>query len=200
MTYPPLSLENKAQSRLMERNRLSRGGLMWLGAMLGALMATPGVSAAEGIRPGLWEFRSTHLSVGGLPDLSSQMGMLQQQLQLLPPDVRAKVEAQMAQRGVRLGQDGTVRSCITPAQARSDTIYSGKVEGNCTLTDVRKSGNTVTGRLNCTDPQAAGEFRARVDSPERFATRVMLKSPRGDLDLETDARWVAARCEATSGR
>jgi len=183
----------------MERKSLSRGGRIRLGVVFGMVMATSVVHAADEIRPGLWEFRSTRLSVGGSPDLSSQMGMVQQQLRLLPPDVRAKVEAQMAGRGVRLGQDGTVRSCITPEQARSDTIYSGKVEGNCTLTDVRKSGNTVEGRLNCTDPQAAGDFRARVDSPERFATRVMLKSPRGDLDLETDARWVAARCDAASG-
>ncbi|WP_341648501.1 hypothetical protein [Thauera humireducens] len=40
----------------MEWKRLSRGGLMWLGAMLGALMATPGVSAAEESGPGCGSF------------------------------------------------------------------------------------------------------------------------------------------------
>src|SRR5690606_27250726 len=91
--------------------------------------------AVDNIRPGLWEFRSTHLSVGGLPDMSAQMGQLQQQLKNLPADTRRMIEQQMTQRGVSLGQDGTVRSCITPEQARQDNIFSGKVEGNCTLTD-----------------------------------------------------------------
>jgi hypothetical protein len=150
--------------------------------------------AVDSIRPGLWEFRSTHLSMGGLPDMSGQMAQLQQQLKNLPADTRRMIEQQMAQRGVSLGQDGTVRSCITPEQARHDTIYSGKVEGNCTLTEVVKTGNTVTGTLNCTGPEATGRFQARIDSPERFTTRVTMQSTRGDLDVETAGRWLAAQC------
>lgn len=150
--------------------------------------------AVDNIRPGLWEFRSTHLSVAGLPDMSSQMAQLQQQLKNLPADTRRMIEQQMAQRGVSLGQDGSARSCITPEQARQDNIFSGKVEGNCTLTDVVKAGNTVTGRLSCTGPDASGQFRAQIDSPERFTTRVTMRSTRGDLDVETAGRWLAADC------
>ena len=150
--------------------------------------------AVDNIRPGLWEFRSTHLSMGGLPDMSSQMGQLQQQLKNLPADTRRMIEQQMTQRGVSLGQDGTVRSCITPEQARQDNIFAGKVEGNCTLTRVERSGNTIRGSLSCTDPAAEGDFHARVEGPEHFVTRVKLASVRGDLDLETDARWLAASC------
>lgn len=150
--------------------------------------------AVDNIRPGLWEFRSTHLSMGGLPDMSAQMAQLQQQLKNLPADTRRMIEQQMTQRGVSLGQDGTVRSCITPEQARQDTIFSGKVEGNCTLTDVVKTGNTVTGKLSCTGPDATGKFQARIDSPEHFTTRVTMQSSRGDLDVETAGRWLAAQC------
>lgn len=150
--------------------------------------------AVNNIRPGLWEFRSTHLSMGGLPDMSAQMAQLQQQLKNLPPDTRRMLEQQMTQRGVSLGQDGTVRSCITPEQARQDNIFSGKVEGNCTLTDVVKSGNTVSGRLSCTGPEATGNFQARIASPEQFSTRVSMRSTRGDLDVETEGRWLAAQC------
>ena len=150
--------------------------------------------AVDDIRPGLWEFRSTHLSLGGLPDMSSQMAQLQQQLKLLPAETRRMLEQEMAQRGVSLGQDGSVRTCITPEQARQDTVYSGKVEGNCTLSDVAKAGNTVTGTLKCSGPDATGRFRAQVDSPERFTTRVTMRSTQGDLDVETAARWLAASC------
>lgn len=156
------------------------------------------VQAADSIRPGLWEFRSTHLSLAGMPDMSSQMSQLQQQLKNLPADARRMIEQQMAQRGVSLGQDGTVRSCITPEQARHDNIFSGKVEGNCTLSQVVKSSNTVRGRLNCTDPDASGDFHARIDSPEHFTSRVELKSARGNLELETDARWLSAQCGAAN--
>lgn len=126
--------------------------------------------------------------------MSSHMAQLQQQLRNLPADTRRMIEQQMAQRGVSLGQDGTARTCITPEQARQDAIYSGKVEGNCVLTDVVKSGNTVTGRLACTAPDAAGQFRARIEGPERFTTRVTMRSARGDLEVETAARWLAAAC------
>ena len=56
------------------------------------------------------------------------------------------------------------------------------------------SGNTIRGSLSCTDPAAEGDFHARVEGPEHFVTRVRLASVRGDLDLETDARWLAASC------
>ncbi len=164
-------------------------------ALVLALASLPlSAHAVQNIRPGLWEFRSTHLSLGGLPDMSSQMAQLQQQLKNLPPDTRRMIEQQMAQRGVSLGQDGSARSCITPEQGRQDNIFSGKVEGNCTLTDVVKAGNTVTGRLSCTGPDASGQFRAQIDSPERFTTRVTMRSTRGDLDVETAGRWLAADC------
>ena len=158
--------------------------------------ASLAAQAADSIRPGLWEFRSTRLSLAGMPDMSSQMSQLQQQLKNLPADARRMIEQQMAQRGVSLGQDGTVRSCITPEQARHDNIFSGKVEGNCTLSQVVKSSNTVRGRLNCTDPDASGDFHARIDSPEHFISRVDMKSARGNLEVETDARWVSAHCGA----
>ena len=164
-------------------------------ALVLALASLPlSAHAVQNIRPGLWEFRSTHLSLGGLPDMSSQMAQLQQQLKNLTPDTRRMIEQQMTQRGVSLGQDGSARSCITPEQARQDNIFSGKVEGNCTLSDVVKAGNTVTGRLSCTGPDASGQFRAQIDSPERFTTRVTMRSTRGDLDVETAGRWLAADC------
>ncbi|NMG46105.1 DUF3617 family protein [Aromatoleum toluvorans] len=166
-------------------------------ALLVLGLATTGLACAAqptDIRPGLWEFRSTRLNIAGLPDMSAQMSQAQQYLRTLPPDMRRMVEQQMAARGVSLGSDGSVRSCISPAQAKSDTIYSGKTEGNCTLDKVVKSGSTVRGHLSCTQPTATGDFEAHVQTPERFTTRVNMNSPRGDMQVETDARWLGADC------
>ena len=59
--------------------------------------ATPVAHALDNLRPGLWEFRSTRLSVAGLPDMSAQMGMLQQHIKGLPADTRRMLEQQMQQ-------------------------------------------------------------------------------------------------------
>ena len=166
--------------------------------LIACLAATGLAGAAQptDIRPGLWEFRSTRLNIAGLPDMSAQMAQAQQYLRSLPPDMRRMVEQQMAARGASLGNDGTVRSCITPAQAKSDTIFSGKTEGNCTLDKVTKSGSTVRGHLTCTQPTATGNFEANVQTPERFTTRVHMNSQRGDMQMDTDARWLGADCGA----
>jgi hypothetical protein len=164
-----------------------------------AVLCMTAVAQAADVRPGLWEFRSTRLNVAGLPDMSSQMALMQQQLKNLSPDMRRMMEEQMAARGVTLGNDGTVRSCITPEQAKQDNIYSGRTEGNCTLANVVKAGNTVKGRLTCTQPLASGDFEARIDGPEHFTTRVDMKSPQGDMQMETDARWVSAQCADPQG-
>ena len=164
-----------------------------------AALCLASAAPAADIRPGLWEFRSTRLNLGGLPDVSSQMAQLPQYLKNLPPDMRRTIEQQMAARGVAMGNDGAVRSCITPEQAKHDNIYSGKVEGNCTLADVVKTGNTVTGRLTCTQPDATGNFEARLDGAEHFTTRVNMKSAQGDMQAETDARWLSAECGAPRG-
>ena len=58
-----------------------------------------------------------------------------------------------------------------------------------------KTGDTVTGTLRCTGPDATGNFRARIASPEHFTTRVSMRSSRGDLDVETEGRWLAAHCQ-----
>lgn len=164
-----------------------------------AALCLAAAAQAADIRPGLWEFRSTRLNLGGLPDMSSQVAQLPQYLKNLPPDMRRTIEQQMAARGVAMGSDGAVRSCITPEQAKHDNIYSGKVEGNCTLADVVKSGNTVTGRLTCTQPDATGDFAAHLDGAEHFTTRVNMKSAQGDMQVETDARWLSAECAAPRG-
>ena len=164
-----------------------------LGLGLVALCLTAVAHAAD-IRPGLWEFRSTRMNVAGLPDMSSQMAQMQQHLKNLPPDTRRMLEQQMASRGVSLGNDGTVRSCITPEQAKQDNIYSGKTEGNCTLGNVAKTGSSVTGRLTCTQPQGSGDFEAMIDSPQRFTTRVNMKPAHGDMRMDTEARWVGSDC------
>ncbi|MBP7394629.1 MAG: DUF3617 domain-containing protein [Zoogloea sp.] len=164
-----------------------------LGAGLLLLCAST-IGQAADLRPGLWEFRSTRMSLAGLPDMSAQMAEMQKQLKNLPPETQRMLQQQMASRGVHMGKDGSVRSCITPEQAKQDNIYSGRTDGGCTLVSVAKTGNTVRGRLNCTQPQGTADFETTIDGPEHFTTQVKMRSTQGDMQADTDARWFSAQC------
>lgn len=159
-----------------------------------ALLVAAGSAQAADIRPGLWEFRSTRVSLGGAPDLSEK---LRQQLANLPPEVQRQLRQQLAAQGVQLGNDGAVRSCITPEQARQDSVYAGRTDGNCTLASITKSGNQVRGQLNCSQPKGSADFETTLDGPERMRTRVNMHSAQGDIQMDTDARWIAACGTAT---
>ena len=139
----------------------------------GLLLLAAATAQAADIRPGLWEFRSTRMSAAGMPDMSAQMAEMQKQMKNLPPETQRMLQQQMAARGVQLGKDGAVRSCITPEQARQDNIYTGKTDGGCTLASVTRAGNTVRGRLNCTQPPGTADFETTIANPEHFTTRIV---------------------------
>ena len=75
-------------------------------------------------------------------------------------------------------------------------IYTGKTDGGCTLASVTRAGNTVRGRLNCTQPPGTADFETTIASPEHFTTRIHMRGAQGDMQADTDARWVAAQCAA----
>ncbi len=101
------------------------------------------------------------------------------------------LEQQMAARGVSLGSDGTVRSCIAAEQARQDNIFAGQGRGQL-LTQVER-GDTVTGG-GCAAPTGCAWQPGRGSpGPEHF-TPVSSWTRRGDLDLDTEARWLGAHC------
>ena len=74
------------------------------------LLAAASSAQAADIRPGLWEFRSTRVSLGGAPDLSEK---LRQQLANLPPDVQRQLRQQLAARACSWA--ATARCAATPS-------------------------------------------------------------------------------------
>lgn len=154
---------------------------------------SPLTHAAE-VAPGLWEFTSRNLSVSGSPDLSGYLGMMRDQIKLLPPDTRRLVEQKMQQHGVTMGADGRVRSCITAEQADRDQLFSGRVEGNCSFSDITKSADRLRGRISCSQPQGDGDFDLQIHNPKHFTTRVKIRSAQGDLQTETEAHWLGENC------
>lgn len=162
--------------------------LMGLGLVMSA-------AQAQEIEPGLWEFKSKMNMPGG-EDLSAQMAEMQKQLDSLPPQARAMMEQQMASMGLALGKEGAIRVCISPEEARSEAIYSGQTDGDCTYSDVVRSDNMIKGKITCTDPKSQGEFESRLNGKRGFTSRMNMTSAEGRMDGETEARWISANCGA----
>lgn len=165
-------------------------------ALFLAATAFPSPAKTAEIAPGLWEFTSRKLHVGASPDLSAHLGMMREQIKRLPAQTRELIEQQLRGRGIRMGADGRVRSCITAAQADRNQLFSGRMEGHCRFSEVHKDADRLRGHIRCTQPPGSGDFDIRIHDPRHFSTVVRLKSAQGELHTETDAHWLGADCPA----
>ncbi|HEX8194119.1 MAG TPA: DUF3617 domain-containing protein [Allosphingosinicella sp.] len=118
--------------------------------------AVAGDLARVEVRPGLWEVGSEVLS-------ASQPGM----------------PVEMAER--MKGPRGTVRHCISPAQAaRPDAAFlAGRRSGQCSYGDFAMRGGRIAGTMTCRAADGA-ETRARMSgtyTPEAFDMRMDMETP-----------------------
>lgn len=149
---------------------------------------------AQSIDPGLWEFKND-MRMPGQPDMAAQMAQMREQMKSLPPETRKMMEQQMASQGIGMGADGALRLCISPEDAKQDPIREGRTEGDCTYTQVKRSGNTWTGRVSCKEPPSQGDFTTTLHSAAHFTTKATLKSKQhGRIDMSTEARRLSADC------
>lgn len=159
-------------------------------ALLLAAVAGPATAADTTLRPGLWEFRTTGVHIGGMRDINVQ---IRQQLQVLSPELQQSLRKQLASQGIQLGDDGSVKRCISAEEARSDAIYAGRGDGRCRVGSVSRSGNVVRGRVECTAPVAgSGDFEATLDGTEHMTTSVRIQTAQGEARLDSEARWLSA--------
>lgn len=161
-----------------------------------ALLALMGLSLtamAQEIDPGLWEARVQMTAPNG----SGPMGQMQEELKNLPPEMQEMMKQQMASMGV--GMDGsmdlTVKQCVTPEDAKRGPVQEGQTEDDCTYTQVKRKGNTWTGKMVCTDPDMKGDFTNTVHSRRHHAIEAVMTGPEvGKMVLKQESRWQAADC------
>ena len=178
---------------LLHPPRLCRAALLSCGVFVVAL-ALAGAAQAQTIQPGLWEFKHD-MRMPGRPDVAAQMAQMREQMKNLPPEARKMMEQQMAGHGMGMGADGALRLCIGSEDAKQDPIREGRTEGDCTYTQVKRSGNTWTGRLTCKEPLSQGDFTTTLHSATHFTTQAALTSKEhGRIDMNTEARRLSADC------
>ena len=153
---------------------------------------------APPIKPGVWEITTDSRSVNGkvMPDMSSKMA---EQMQKMPPEVRAKMEAQMKARGIQMapagGQMG-VRMCITKDML--DKNQWQKTDGHCENTGQSHSGSTWTWQFKCTQPPSEGKGSTTFQSSDTYVSEVHMSSQHNGqpvvIDMKHHAKWMGADC------
>lgn len=168
-----------------------------------ALLALAGVGSAQAqsaqsiqsIQSGLWEL-SHDMRMPGQPDMNAQMAQMREQLKNLPPETRKMMEQQMAGSGVAFGEGGAMRVCVSPEDAKAGAIREGQTQGDCTYSQIKRSGNTWRGHVVCQKGESQGDFTTTIHSPTRFSTVANVTSKQGRMDMRTESRFIGSDCGA----
>jgi len=161
-----------------------------------AMMLSAACAQAQTQAPGLWEHSFTMKSQGG--EMERAQAEMHKQMAAMPPEQRQKMEAMMASRGVKMGASGTsLKFCLSKEQAAKPA--EPRMTGDCTQSDVKRSGNTMSYKFACTKPQpVSGEGQVSYVSDKAYnGTSSMTTQVKGQpqqMTMEMSGKWLAADC------
>ena len=164
--------------------------------LMSVMLLAAGSASAQSTAPGLWEIRNR---MGGNPEMEKAMADMQQQLAAMPPAQRQQMEAMMRQNGMSVGAGGamTLKVCITPEMAARAELPS-QTEGDCTMTVVSRSGNTLKSKFVCQNPPSTGEGSFTLSGDKAYTSHMVMRTTRNGkpetLTVDGDARWLSASC------
>lgn len=167
--------------------------------MLSGLAGLSGITHAQTMKPGLWEFKQTPQLD---PARQAQMAQAQKVIEGMPPERRQMIEQMMAQKGINVNMAGgtiTVKTCITKKQAERNMAPVSQ-NGNCSQ-DVKRSGSTIQTHFVCTDPASEGDATVTLRGAEGFTNDVTVRQQRqGKTEITKvsgEGRWLGADCGET---
>jgi hypothetical protein len=164
-----------------------------------ALTALSSMAQAQMLQPGLWEMTTSNMQVDGnaMPDMQVMMG----QLKMLAPEQRAMMEQMLAKQGITVGEKG-IRSCLTPAQVKSDDIPLQDAKSGCTQKITERNGKVWKFQFTCPKAQGAGE--AQFLSDREFLTKVSgtfnASGTQQKGSMNTRAVWLGQDCGTVKPR
>ena len=169
----------------MRTTRLAPSILLLSAAALAHAQATPP------IKPGLWQVQSERVVNGQkAPDPMERM-------KDMPPEVRAKLEAAMKQRGVDTSSaGGPMKICLS-----RESLDQGQWQGQRARckTDFNTRGASVwTWHSVCTEPASETDGEASFTTPESYtvktSTTMAMKGQARTSQMTISARWLGADC------
>lgn len=142
------------------------------------------------IKPGLWEVRSERQVEGRKEGSPADM------MKNLPPEARAKVQAQMKANGVSMGTDGANRICLDKG-----SLDSGRWQSRATHCRVEYSARSASGwkwHSTCSAPASTSDGEAVFANAENYTVRTTSTYTfRGEprtTQMTIKAKWVGANC------
>jgi hypothetical protein len=104
----------------------------------------------------------------------------------------------MASRGVKMGAQGTsMKFCLTKEQAAKPA--EPRMTGDCTQSEVQRSGNTMKYKFACTRPQQiAGDGQVSYVSDKAYSGRsnvtTLVNGQPQQMSMEMTGKWLGADC------
>ena len=163
---------------------------------LSIVILTAGASLAADVtplnlKPGLWETTSVSERSGG----PAMPAIPPDKLAAMPPDVRARLEAQM--KGMSSPTTTTRQSCRTDKDLRSFTDDSNK---SCKQTIVTSTGTKQEVKMECNMPGNSGTGTVTVEAkdPEHVSGLVLMHMGSNgrtmDMRVTITAKWLSSSC------
>lgn len=150
------------------------------------------------IKPGLWEIKTESRTLNGqpMPDMGAMMA---ERMQKMPPEARAKMEAQMKAHGMQMTpQDGgmVVRMCLT--QELLDRNMWQKQDSRCQNTALTRSGSTWSWKFTCTQPPSEGEGSTTFNGSDAYTANMKVttqhKGQPQTMTMVHQAKRLGADC------
>jgi len=177
--------------------RASRRSKSWLAGLGAALLGATGTASAldaPPIKPGLWQIHSER-SVNGraIPAMDARMDKM-------PPEMRARMEAMMKERGVAMGGGGDIKVCLSAASLSAGEWQGRHAEGRCSTEPGPRTATSWKWRSVCTNPTQEVDGEAVFQSPERYTVKLLMKvaeTPQGkprQMEMNNTSTWLSADC------
>ncbi len=167
------------------------------------LASTSAGAVAQTQAPGLWEYTVAFKGASG--EMDKELAEMQKELASMPPAERKAMEQAMGGRGISMGPKGhTVKVCVTKEDAARLTGPQMQEPG-CTQDVVKRSGNTVRTKWQCTGANPSnGEGEVTFTSEKAFTGKAVVNSKNKGkaetLNIDQSGKWLAADCGTVKPR
>ncbi|MDQ2733436.1 MAG: DUF3617 domain-containing protein [Pseudomonadota bacterium] len=153
------------------------------------LVAMPAAAQTPPIKAGLWEIRSES---AGDPQKSAQAA---ERMKNLPPEVRAKIEATMKERGIDMMANGATRVCFSK---ESMDISQWQNQSSCKTDFTSRSGSSWKWHAVCAQPPAMSDGEAVFTNAESYtintSTTMTLRGETKTTQRTMKAKWIGGSC------
>jgi hypothetical protein len=158
-------------------------------AACAVFVAVPAAAQTPPIKPGLWEIRSE-----GVGD-AQKSAQAAERMKSLPPDVRAKIEATMKEKGIDMRADGATRVCF---DKQSMDISQWQNRSSCKTDFTLRSGSLWKWHAVCAQPPSVSDGEAIFSSAESYTINTSTTLTLGGEPKATrrtmKAKWIGAGC------